>query len=36
MSQYLPTGGFRLMTDKGISKIDLVKYKDDSKKGLIF
>ena len=35
MSQYLPTGGFRWMTQKQIDKIDLAKYKDESKKGLI-
>ena len=35
MSQYLPTGNFRWMTDKKISKIDLGKYKADGKKGLI-
>ena len=35
MSQYLPTGNFRWMSDKEISKIDLGKYKADSKKGLI-
>ena len=35
MSQYLPTGNFRWMTDKEISKIDLAKYKEDGKKGLI-
>ena len=35
MSQYLPTGGFRWMTEKQINKIDLVKYKEDSDKGLI-
>ena len=35
MSQYLPTGNFKLMTDKEISKIDLGKYKADGKKGLI-
>ena len=35
MSQYLPTGGFRWMTEKQISKIDLTKYKEDSDKGLI-
>ena len=35
MSQYLPTGNFRWMTDKEISKIDLGKYKADGKKGLI-
>ena len=35
MSQYLPTGGFKWMTEKQIDKIDLAKYKKDSKKGLI-
>ena len=35
MSQYLPTGGFRWMTQKQIDKIDLAKYKEDSNKGLI-
>ena len=35
MSQYLPTGNFNWMTDKEINKIDLGKYKADSKKGLI-
>ena len=35
MSQYLPTGNFRWMTDKEISKIDLGKNKKDGKKGLI-
>ena len=35
MSQYLPTGNFKWMTDKEISKIDLGKYKADSKKGFI-
>ena len=35
MSQYLPTGNFKSMTDKEISKIDLGKYKADCKKGLI-
>ena len=35
MSQYLPTGGFRWLTEKEINKIDLVKYKEDSKKGVI-
>ena len=35
MSQYLPTGGFRWMTQKQIDKIDLAKYKEDSEKGLI-
>ena len=35
MSQYLPTGNFKWMTDKEISKMDLGKYKADGKKGLI-
>ena len=35
MSQYLPTGGFRWVTEKEINNIDLAKYKEDSKKGLI-
>ena len=35
MSQYPPTGNFKWMTDKEISKIDLGKYKADGKKGLI-
>ena len=35
MSQYLPTGGFRWMTQKQMDKIDLAKYKEDSEKGLI-
>ena len=35
MSQYLPAGNFRWMTDKEISKIDIGKYKTDGKKGLI-
>ena len=35
MSQYLPAGNFRWVTDKEISKIDLRKYKTDGKKGLI-
>ena len=35
MSQYLPTGGFRWMTQQQIDKIDLAKYKEDSEKGLI-
>ena len=34
MSQYLPTGNFKWMTDKEISKIDLGKYKADGKKGI--
>ena len=35
MSQYLPTGNFRWMTDKETNKIDLGKYKADGKKELI-
>ena len=35
MSQYLPTGNFRWMTDKETNKIDLGKYKADGKKRLI-
>ena len=35
MSQYLPTGGFRWMTEKQINKINLATYKEDSKKELI-
>ena len=35
MSQYLPTGGFRWMTEKQIYKIDLANYKEDSRKGLL-
>ena len=35
MSQYLPTGNFKWMTDKEIIKIYLGKYKADGKKGLI-
>ena len=35
MSQYLPTEGFRWMTEKQIDKINLAEYEEDSKKGLI-
>ena len=35
MSQYLPTGGFRWMKQKHIDELDLAKYKEDSKMGLI-
>ena len=35
MSQYLPTGNFKSMSDKKIKQIDLGKYKADGKKGLI-
>ena len=34
MSQYLPTGNFRWMTDKEINKVDLGKYKTNGTKGL--
>ena len=35
MSQYLPTSGFRWLTEKEINKIDLTKYTEDSEKGVI-
>ena len=35
MSQYLPTGGFKWMTEKQIDNIDLARYREDSTKGLI-
>ena len=35
MSQYLPTGGFKWLTEKQINKIDLAKYNENSEKGLI-
>jgi len=35
MSQYLPTGGFKWLTEKQINNINLADYKDDSKKGSI-
>ena len=35
MSQYLPTGGFRWLTEKEINKTDFAKYKEDSKMGVI-
>jgi len=35
MSQYLPTGGFKWLTEKQVNKLNLAEYKDDSKKGLI-
>ena len=35
MSQCLPTGSFRWMTEKQINNIDLAKYNDNSKKGVI-
>ena len=33
MSQYLPTGGFKWMTDKKMAKFNLNDYKDNSKMG---
>ena len=35
MSQPLPTGGFRWLTDKEIDNVNLATYKEDSKKDLI-
>ena len=35
MSQYLPTGNFRWITDKEINKVDLGRYKTNGRKGLI-
>ena len=35
VSQYLPTGGFIWLTEIELNKIDLAKYTEDSKKGLI-
>ena len=35
MSQHLPTGNFKWMSDKEIKQVDLGKYKADGKKGLI-
>ena len=35
MSQSLPTGGFRWFTGEEIDKLDLTKYKENGKKGLI-
>ena len=35
MCQYLPTSDFRWLTEKKFSKIDLAKYKDNSRKGVI-
>ena len=32
MSQYLPTGAFKWMSEKNIDKLDLRKYPEDSKK----
>ena len=35
MSQYLPTGGFKWLTEKQINKINLAQYNEDRNKGLI-
>ena len=35
MSQHLPTGNFKWMTDKEIDNIDSGKYKEDSKRGFM-
>ena len=35
MSQFLPTGGFKWMTEKEIIKLDLDAYKENRKKSLI-
>ena len=35
MSQHLPTGDFRWMTEKEMKNTSLYKYKNDSKKGCI-
>ena len=35
MSQFLPTGGFKWMTEKEIIKLDLDAYKEKRKKSLI-
>ena len=35
MSQYLPTGGFKWLSEKKIAALDLTRYKEDSKRGLI-
>ena len=35
MSQYLPTGGFKWLSEKQIKNLDLAKYNENSKKELI-
>ena len=35
MGQYLPTGGFKWLTEKQINEINLAQYNEDSNKGLI-
>lgn len=35
MNQCLPTGGFKWLSEKEISNVDLAKYTEDSKQGLM-
>ena len=35
ISQYLPTGGFKWLTEKQINNLNLAKYQEDNNKGLI-
>ena len=35
MSQYLPYGSFKWLSDEELNKIDLGKYKEDSREGLV-
>lgn len=35
MSQYLPRGGFKWLTDEKIDKLDLENIPEDSKNGMI-
>ena len=35
MSQYLPTGNFKWLTEKQINNLNLAKYKENSNRGLI-
>ena len=35
MSQNLPTGGFKWLSEKQINELDLAKYTNESKKGMI-
>ena len=35
MSQHLPTGGFKWLSEKEIDKVDLAKYWENSKSELI-
>lgn len=34
MSQYLPAGAFKRMMEKEVEKLNLLKYTEDSKKGI--